>query len=227
MQGNGFLQYTGGLMDPKNFKNDLQSINGLLTHLHQEVCALQSCYSEVLQVLRKFDDVCQLDELTGLMRRQSFFKKWESLLDYCEHLNESCGIVMIDIDHFKSINDTHGHPTGDEVLSRIGELLKQFESPNCYSGRYGGEEFAVAVKGTEEEVLFVAEKIRKEAEKLQGPVIDSNGKPSRSVKWNCTVSVGVASTEKLGYGASRLQSAADEALYNAKNSGRNQVKKAA
>ena len=59
---------------------------------------------------------------------------------------------MIDIDHFKRMNDTHGHATGDEVIKRVATLLKQFESPNCIVGRIGGEEFAVAIKGTDAEI---------------------------------------------------------------------------
>jgi diguanylate cyclase (GGDEF)-like protein len=187
----------------------------------------------VLQVLRKFEDVANIDDLTGLLRRRSFFQKWEALLDECQRLNQESGVLMIDIDHFKRINDTHGHATGDEVIRNVASLLKQFESPDCIVGRVGGEEFAVAVRGSKSEISGVAELIRKGAEKL--------GADSAELK--CTLSIGVAtedtsstspeSSRLQGRGADRrvadrrkaaeLMNSADEALYEAKEKGRNRV----
>ena len=133
---------------------------------------------------------------------------------------------MIDIDHFKKVNDTHGHPTGDEVLKRVSSLLQQYVSPSCFVARMGGEEFAVALKGSDAEALGLAEFIRRGAERLHGPVIGSDGKPLSGVEWKCTLSVGMASTRNVGFDASRLLKAADEALYIAKVKGRNQVRAA-
>jgi diguanylate cyclase (GGDEF)-like protein len=205
----------------------LAEIRHLLSHLHGEVTALEASYTQVLSVLHKFEDVANTDDLTGLLRRRAFFKTWEALLSECQRLNESCGVLMIDIDHFKKVNDTHGHATGDEVIKRVASLLKQYESPGCVVSRLGGEEFAVALKGTDAELLGVAEFIRRGAEKLHGPVIGSDGKPQPSVEWKCTLSVGMASAHKVGFDASRLLKSADEALYVAKKKGRNQVRAAA
>jgi diguanylate cyclase len=204
----------------------LEAIRHLLSHLHGEVTDLEASYTGVLEVLRKFEGTCDLDDLTGLMRRRAFFRKWDALLEECQRLNESCGMLMIDIDHFKRVNDTHGHPTGDEVIKRVASLLKQYESPNCAVGRFGGEEFAIGIRGTEAELLGVAEFIRRGAEKLHGPVIGPNGEPRSGVEWKCTLSVGAASARKAGYDAPRLLKAADEALYEAKKRGRNQVRAA-
>src|SRR3989338_4385039 len=87
----------------------LEGIRHLLSHLHGEVTALETSYSQVVSVLRKFEGLCDIDELTGLRRRQAFFQKWETLLSECRKLNENCGVLLIDIDFFKQINDTHGH----------------------------------------------------------------------------------------------------------------------
>jgi len=210
----------------ENLEADLEGIRHLLSHLHGEVTALEESYSQVLRVLRKFEHAADIDDLTGLFRRHAFFQKWQALLDECQRLNENCGVLLIDIDLFKKVNDTYGHPTGDEVIRSVSSLLKQFESPNCIVSRYGGEEFAVAVRGTDAEVLGIAEFIRRGAERLHGPIIDGHGEPSSRVEWKCTLSVGMASAHKEGFDASRLLTAADQALYQAKARGRNQVRAA-
>lgn len=210
-------------MKREALEKSLEGIRHLLSHLHNEVVALEDSHLQVLRVLQKLEDRVDVDDLTGLMRRRSFFTKWQAVLDECRKLNESCGVLLIDIDHFKQVNDTHGHPTGDEVLKRVSSLLKQYESPRCFSGRYGGEEFAVVVRGTDAEMMGVAEFIRRGAERLHGPVVGPDGEPSAKVEWKCTLSVGVASSSKSGYDAPRLLKAADEALYTAKRTGRNRV----
>lgn len=212
-----------GNTEEQKLENTLEGIRHLLSHLHGEVTALEANYQQVLRVLQKFEGAAESDDLTGLLRRRPFFQKWQALLDECQKLNQSCGILMIDIDQFKRVNDTHGHPTGDEVIKKVASLLKQYESPNCVVGRFGGEEFAVAFRGTDAEVLGVAEMIRRGAEKLHGPIVGSDGKLSSQVEWKCTLSVGMASVRKEGFDASRLLKAADEALYKAKKKGRNQV----
>lgn len=204
----------------ENLQAELEGIRHLLSHLHGEVTALEQSYAQVLGVLRRFQNVCDIDELTGLKRRSAFFQKWETLMEECRRVDDDCGLLMVDIDHFKRINDTHGHPTGDEVIQKVASMLKQYESPNCVVGRYGGEEFAVAVRGTDAEILGIAEMVRRGAEKLHGDA------PS-GVAWKCTISVGMASARKAGFDAPRLLKAADMALYEAKNKGRNQVRAAA
>ncbi|MCC7441321.1 MAG: GGDEF domain-containing protein [Bdellovibrionales bacterium] len=213
-------------MDLKHLEGDMEGIRHLLSHLHGEVTALEATYSQVLHVLRKLEDRAETDDLTGLMRRAPFFEKWDALIESCRKMGQNCGVLMIDIDHFKAINDNHGHPTGDEVLKRVAELLKQYESPDCFSGRYGGEEFAVAIRGTDAEILGRAEMIRRGTERLHGRVLGRDGTPSANVMWKCTLSVGMASSRKEGLDAPRLLRAADAALYDAKRKGRNQVRAA-
>jgi diguanylate cyclase (GGDEF)-like protein len=210
-------------MNQANLEANLREIRNLLSHLHGEVAVLESSYSRILLVLERFEGEADYDDLTGLLRRRTFFRKWQSLLKECERVGNETGVLMIDIDHFKRINDTHGHPTGDEVIARISSLLKQYESPSCHVSRLGGEEFAIAARGTDAELLGMAEMIRRGAERLHGPVIGRDGKPSSRVEWKCTLSVGMASAHKTGFDASRLLKTADEALYSAKRKGRNRV----
>ena len=214
-------------MDREHLQKGLESFRHLLSHLHIEVTTLEANYLRVLLVLRELERNASLDDLTGLRRRRSFLSVFENVLRECEHQKTNCGILMIDIDHFKQLNDTHGHPTGDEVIKRVASLLKQYESPNCISGRFGGEEFAIGFRGTDAELLGLAEMIRRSAERLHGPALESDGTPSSRVEWKCTLSVGMASAQGLSYDASRLLSAADGALYEAKRKGRNQVRSAA
>jgi diguanylate cyclase (GGDEF)-like protein len=205
----------------------LDGIQSVLSVLHGEVAGLETSYHQVLGVLQKLEGLVALDDLTGLLRRNAFFRKWEQLLEQCRELNESCGVLLIDIDHFKKINDTHGHPTGDEVIRRVSSLLRDFDGPGCCAGRLGGEEFAVAVRGNDAEVLGVAEMIRRGAERLHGPVVAADGSSDASVEWKCTVSVGMASTAgSRTSDPEALIRAADEALYEAKEKGRNQVRAA-
>ena len=219
-------------MKPFKMEAKLDGIRNLLSNLYGEVTGLEQSYSEMLVILRKLEGICQVDDLTGLMRRNSFFSKWEKLLEECQSLNQSSGLLLIDIDHFKQVNDTHGHPTGDEVIARVADLLKQYQSPDCLIGRYGGEEFVVAIRGTDAQTLATAEMIRRNVERLHGPVLDGEGKSQANVEWKCTVSVGMVSTRENRarnskcYDATRLLKEADEALYTAKRKGRNQVRAA-
>jgi diguanylate cyclase (GGDEF)-like protein len=227
-------------MDRKQLnETSLEDIRHLLSHLHGEVTALEESYTQLLQVLRKIEGTANIDDLTGLLRRRAFFDGWNTLLDECQRLNQQSGVLMIDIDHFKRINDTHGHATGDEVIKKVATLLKQFESPNCVVGRMGGEEFAVAIRGTPAEISGMAEFIRRGAEKLHGPVdqphtpgSEADCEPGSSessnsqTEWKCTLSVGLACVGQVTQekpDATRLLKAADQALYSAKNKGRNRI----
>src|SRR3954463_14083036 len=114
------------MKNQERLEASLEGIRHLLSHLHGEITTLEDSYSQVLLVLRKLEGVANVDDLSGLLRRKPFFQKWEALLNECKKVNENCGMLLIDIDHFKKINDTHGHPTGDEVIRKISSLLKQY-----------------------------------------------------------------------------------------------------
>ena len=217
------MKFATKVAKAKRLEAGLGEIQTLLSHLHGEITALEASYSDVLQALRKLEGAAETDDLTGLYRRRPFFQKWQNLLDACQKLNEDCGVILIDIDHFKKVNDTYGHPTGDEVIKGIASLLQKYQNPHCVVSRYGGEEFAIAVQGSEREITRLAERIREDAEGTRFLVKGS----SSGVELCCTLSVGVASSSHQGYDAPRLLQSADDALYDAKHSGRNRVKIAA
>ena len=157
------------------------------------------------------------DPLTGLYNRRYLEETMGRELPRARRLGESVGVIVIDIDHFKRLNDTFGHDAGDFVLERTGELLRAATRNSDIACRFGGEEFAVILPGA---TLLVArnraEAIRAALESLE---IDFEGKPLGPL----TISAGVASMPPHGQDWTYALQQADRALYTAKQAGRNKV----
>lgn len=155
----------------------------------------------------------QTDELTGLRNRRAFFEQAQRLYNHCQNYQLPLCAVMLDMDHFKHINDTYGHQVGDQVLRQMGVVIcRSFRETDVY-GRLGGEEFAVLLPDTSlEDAQNIAEAlVHSIAGLMTGPV-------------HCiTASVGVASMATSDKDLHSLMSNADKALYRAKARGRNQV----
>ena len=143
------------------------------------------------------------DDLTGLLRRDEFFFRLESNIRH----GGKYAVIMIDIDNFKQINDQDGHIVGDHILQRVAAVLKRCERIGAEVGRYGGEEFVVAVPASRDSARVLGEAIRR---KIQREV-------------NVTVSVGVATTVNVQQDLRWLVGQADHALYQAKHTGKNRV----
>lgn len=162
------------------------------------------------------------DPLTGLHNRRYFDEVLTSEIQRCQRFSQSLSLVLVDVDHFKRINDTYGHLIGDECLRLLASTLRQEVSrATDLVARYGGEEFAVVLPGTSDtEAAVVADRIRQAIEKIQ---FIHAGK-----RIPLSASLGVAGRVPLLHETSaRLIAAADEALYQAKESGRNRVMVAA
>lgn len=198
-------------------EKNLKEIRHLLSHLSGEVNLLEDHYAKVLLVLERVEQIANRDDLTGLLRRKPFFENFQKLLVLCHQVEENCGVMILDIDHFKKINDTWGHSTGDDVIRGVAKLLKKYESSWCVVGRLGGEEFILAMRGKREDCLQVAEQIREEAETLHIHM--------KNAPWRCTLSAGVVMSIEEGSQSEILIQKADQALYEAKEGGRNQVRK--
>ncbi len=158
------------------------------------------------------------DELTSLYNRRYFNTTMDSLLKQAAVSQKSTALIMIDIDHFKKINDTYGHDEGDKILIDVAKRLQRSVRDCDLVVRLGGEEFVVMMPDTRIGIgLHVAERLRQSIEKqpfdlLSGKTLD------------VTVSVGISCTQgKTDYTRERLLKIADEALYKAKHSGRNRV----
>jgi len=156
----------------------------------------------------------QIDYLTNMYNRMSFHDLATKLCEISKYENTNLCCAIIDIDHFKKINDTYGHLTGDEVIISVSSLIKSHFRKNDLVGRYGGEEFIVLmhdISVNKANELF--ENLRKEIEDLH---IYTN-----ELDLNITVSIGLYSG--YNYDLLNLQSRADELLYKAKESGRNRL----
>jgi len=164
----------------------------------------------------RFKRLSTLDGLTGILNHQHFMSEAERILRIQEKKLGSACLISIDIDHFKQVNDTHGHAMGDIVLQHTVAVLQEDLRPIDLFARLGGEEFGILLVGcTSSQAMATAQRLRIAIEST--PVEDAGRVISLSV------SVGVASTDRCGYQLSRLFRESDAALYRAKRAGRNRV----
>lgn len=168
---------------------------------------------------QRFEDLSRTDPLTNVPNRRHFDDR--AKIKYARHIiSSSClSLLIIDIDHFKRVNDSYGHATGDEYLRTIATILKSaLRRQEDVVARYGGEEFICLLSNTgPEEALEIAERMRKAVETTRLPNIKA------TPPW-VTVSIGVATLRKGDPGLHGLFERADEQLYLAKEKGRNQVR---
>lgn len=165
-------------------------------------------------IIKEKDTLASIDLLTGTLNRRSFIYKADKEIARSHRYNNPLSLIFCDIDKFKSINDTHGHAVGDDVLKQFSSALKNNLRENDLLARWGGEEFVILTIETDiNQAEILAEKLRKTIMELKIPIVK-----------NITCSFGVAQLN----GNDTLESLcerADQALYKAKNNGRNKVVK--
>jgi diguanylate cyclase (GGDEF)-like protein len=170
------------------------------------------------QLLRLLNERAEVDGLTGLSNRASFNKHIQREVAEASRHGNALTVALLDIDHFKSINDTYGHPAGDEVLMRFSRLISQSCRTSDIACRYGGEEFALIMPQTSpHDALVVCDRIRAALSQITWPK-----HPERSV----TVSIGLvgcAPSENGLFSPEQWIEGADRALYASKHGGRNRV----
>jgi two-component system cell cycle response regulator len=158
----------------------------------------------------------QMDALTGLWNRRHFESRLGAELTSAARHGRPLGLLLLDIDHFKRVNDTYGHPFGDRVIQTVAERVAERVRPRDVACRIGGEELAVLLPETQAEtVLAIAERLRVHLAGTRLPF----GRESVSI----TVSVGVVDSAIASCDPGALLAAADAALYRAKHGGRNRV----
>ena len=162
------------------------------------------------------------DELTGLFNHRRFQEVMTAEVERARRYGHELGLIMLDIDNFKSVNDAHGHLQGDMVLREVARVLRQSSRDVDEPARYGGEEMAVALPLTDLEGAYqFAERVRGRIEALELPLVDGDG------FLKVTASFGVASLATAdGATKGSLVAAADGALYEAKRSGKNRTVRA-
>ncbi|GGI08777.1 diguanylate cyclase [Egicoccus halophilus] len=170
---------------------------------------------EAARLHHQSQELAQVDALTQLFNRRRLDGDLQVELERSKRYGRPLGFLLLDVDHFKQLNDTYGHLHGDEVLRMIGETLAGMVRSSDTVYRYGGEEFAVLVReGTVDDAQQLAERLRAALERV---FAGSQGFAK------VTASFGVTSVPALGCSADELVGAADRALYAAKRNGRNRV----
>jgi diguanylate cyclase (GGDEF)-like protein len=194
------------IRDITEYRSTEQELRRLNARLHEQLV-------EINQLKDKLQDQANRDPLTGLYNRRYLLQ----MLDYFLAAGRTpISLVMMDIDHFKQINDRHGHLAGDAVLGSIADMLReQLRSPE-FACRYGGEEFLIVLPGVSlSQAGARAEEWRRQFQTSPIAV--------RGVAIEATLSLGVAVSPEQGINSEGLVHSADTALYMAKKRGRNQV----
>ncbi len=156
------------------------------------------------------------DPLTSMLNKASLQKELDRLLQYAHRYERPLSILMLDIDHFKSINDNHGHLVGDQILQQTAQQIRTCLRQHDIAGRFGGEEFTILLPETLlQGAMVLAERIRE--------CISSHLFHVNDLIHRITVSIGVADRDSPSMTVSELLELADHELYRAKNNGRNQT----
>jgi diguanylate cyclase (GGDEF)-like protein len=194
-------------------------INGRLVRLEiaTDITEKKQVDEELRAAKQYAEELAQHDELTGLKNRRAFFEQGNRIFEQAKRFRHPISVIMMDIDHFKMINDSYGHSVGDKVLRAVAEPLQRLVREIDIVARMGGEEFAFVLPETGlEEAVNLAERLRSEIEDL---VVTNDGH-----RIKITASFGVAACMDGDGNIEVLLTDADNALYVAKKNGRNQIK---
>jgi diguanylate cyclase len=198
-----------------------EEVQSLLDQIVQANNALQSRLDNTEQKLETqtkqiagYLTEARTDGLTGLANRKAFDQKLDECYAKWQQSKQVFSLAMIDVDHFKKVNDTYGHPAGDAVLREMANRLNEIKSDSLLIARYGGEEFAVLFDGDQSKAAEVMERLRLI---IAGKVFEAESH-AIAVTISCGVSL-VLPDERIG----KLVRRSDEALYSAKMGGRNRV----
>lgn len=169
--------------------------------------------ASVRQTMDRLRSEAERDYLTGLLNRRRFRVALGQEVERWRRYNTPCGLVIVDVDHLKQINDTHGHSGGDVVIRHVASALAEMSRDNDTAARMGGEEFALLLAGADaEKSIAAAERLRQQ---VTSEALEGIGR--------VTISLGVASCPVHARTERELYAASDAALYTAKRAGRDRV----
>ncbi|MBU1249282.1 MAG: GGDEF domain-containing protein [Proteobacteria bacterium] len=217
---NRFGQQTVAAVESdQNKTNIIKQVRGMLTELVTEFKEEARNWEEKARNLERTANFDPL--LTDLYNRRSFDSYLDDTVVESQSRHTPLSLLMIDVDHFKQVNDTHGHQVGDDLLRALAKLIHSHAASfEGYPARFGGEELVIVCPMGADRSIFEAESIRQDVEGYE--FLSRKGGKIIGVPIHFTISIGVAQLEE-GWDADRLVEAADTALYTAKKSGRNIV----
>ncbi len=168
------------------------------------------------QMFERMERMATTDGLTGLTNHRHFQELFDTVIARAERYGRRLSLIITDIDHFKSVNDTYGHPVGDKVLRRVAGVLANTARRTDIVARYGGEEFAILMEETDKVGAFhIAERIRK--------AVAAESFHCENGSFGSTLSLGIATFPEDAKSKSQLTECADQSLYFAKRNGRNRT----
>jgi two-component system cell cycle response regulator len=168
------------------------------------------------RMLERLEGLATTDGLTGLLNKRAILDVARQKLRSAQRFQKPLGVLICDLDHFKAINDTHGHDVGDRVIQGFADVLRRAKRETDTVGRFGGEEFVLICEQTDQDgAELLAARIR--AELGRATFVSASG------TLNVTCSVGIATFPEAGDDWDRLFKATDEALYVSKRTGRDRV----
>lgn len=189
---------------------------GAFTPAHEDLLTLLANHISLNVENHRLAQLSATDSLTGLYNHAHIVRRLDEEMAAARRYHESVTLLMMDLDHFKTVNDTYGHPAGDKVLLGVADLIRRNVRESDVAGRYGGEEFAVILPQTRKGGGgVIAERLRKTIAGAQFPL------PQGNVL--ITVSLGLANYPEDGMEGPEILEKADQALYQAKTAGRNRV----
>lgn len=201
---NVLASFSEKAMREKNVTQDIKALN-IRTFIYE----VQLLYNQVLEYIQLLNKQATLDGLTKVANRRKFDLEINCLFNK----KVPFSLIMVDIDHFKHVNDTYGHPTGDKVLQLLARMMQSIAQKNESIFRYGGEEFAILLKNkSEDEAYKRAEQLRKLVENADSPTGEQ-----------ITISLGISSYNENDTSPEQVIHRADAALYESKRTGRNRT----
>ncbi|MGR5131742.1 diguanylate cyclase [Vibrio alfacsensis] len=197
----------------------LRSLSGVVSHIAIQVNDVSETARNRIHLRetnQHLSEISRKDGLTGLFNRAHWEQSLKEEFAHLKVIDRPSSLVIFDIDHFKTVNDSYGHHTGDEVLRRTSSILRKTARSTDVCGRFGGEEFTVLLPNTnEEQALRFAERLREAIEEETVKV--------EKFLINCTISLGVCECKPHFESHTQWLKCADAALYRAKENGRNQT----
>ncbi|MEQ9004259.1 MAG: GGDEF domain-containing protein, partial [Pseudomonadales bacterium] len=169
------------------------------------------------QVKQEMERLAHTDALTGLHNRRYFLRRMNEESERVKRHGHALSVLLLDLDHFKEINDTHGHDAGDRMLEQIARVIEASKRDSDVAARLGGEEFALLLPETSVDGAL------RLAERLRVLIADTTISTVAAASVGLTTSIGVATVSPSTPSAAALLQRADRALYEAKRAGRNAV----